>query len=55
MQTIGENGIGCQLIKAPPAAVISPFEIPPQALESEMCERGKNRPDHNHRENSLLF
>ena len=47
VQTIGENEIGCQLIKAPLAAAISPLEIPPQPPESEMCEIGKNREDHN--------
>ena len=51
-----ENEIGRQLIKAPlAAAAISPFQIPPQTPESEMCEKEKNRPDHNYRENSLLF
>ena len=49
------NEIGRQLIKKPRAAAISPFQIPPQTPVSEMCETGKTRPDHNHRENPLLF
>ena len=51
-----ENEIGRQLFKAPlAAAAVSPFQIPPQTPESEMCEKEKNRPDLSYRENSLLF
>ena len=55
VQTIGENRTGHQLITAPLAAAISPFQIPPSTPESEMCETGKTRPDHNRWENPLLF
>ena len=42
VQIIGENDIERQLLKAPLAVACSPFPIPPQTPESEMCETGTN-------------
>ena len=55
----GKFGLGIvrsERVKAHLAATISPFKIPPEPPESEICETGTNRIDHNHRgESSALF